>query len=161
MIHENLYDNCLFKSLPNDGSSVVMATVTKKIIYLVRGYVCIYLYNINIKIDILGNEKLTGTVIHSARLLNNRFSFASTTKCLQNFLCSRLCPSTRPTCVGASSVLPFIPLTINCGVLSENLADFNNCNETEIMFCIKSILYICTYHKFDMFYDRIDRLDYA
>ena len=45
MIHENLYDNCLFKSLPNDGSSVVMATVTKKIIYLVRGYVCIYLYN--------------------------------------------------------------------------------------------------------------------
>ena len=117
MIHENLYDNCLFKSLPNDGSSVVMATVTKKIIYLVRGYVCIYLYNntnnINIKIDILGNEKLTGTVIHSARLLNNRFSFASTTKCLQNFLCPRLGPSTRPTCVGASSVSPFIPLTIN------------------------------------------------
>ena len=86
---------------------------------------------INIKMNILGNEKLTGTVIHSARLLNNRCSFASTTKCLQNFLCSCPCPSTRPTCVGASSVLPFIPLTINCGVLSENLADFNNGNETE------------------------------
>ena len=43
-MHENLYDNCTFISLPDDGSSVVMATVTKKIIYLVRVYVYIYLY---------------------------------------------------------------------------------------------------------------------
>ena len=82
--------------------------------------------------NVLGKEKLTGTVIHSARLFNNSCSFASTTKCLQNFLCSRLCLSTRPTRVRASSVLPFIPLTINCGVLSENLANFNNGNETEM-----------------------------
>ena len=79
----------------------------------------------------LGKKELTGTGIHSAIFPNYRCSLASTSKCLQNFLCSRLCPSTRPTCVGASSVLPFIPLTINCGVLSENLADFNNGNETE------------------------------
>ena len=89
----------------------------------------------------LRNEKLTGTGIHSATFPYYRISLASTTKFLQNFLCSRLCPSTRPTCVGASSVLPFIPLTMNCGVLSLYLADFNNCIETENVVRSKYLVY--------------------